>query len=699
MRAAERIDELRRLIRHHEERYYVLNDPEISDTEFDRLVKALEALEREHPELVTPDSPTQRVAGRPVDGFPTVAHAEPMLSLDNGYSEDELRAFDERVRKGLGSDEPVAYLAELKIDGLSIALTYADGVLIRGVTRGDGTRGEDVTSNVRTIRSIPLRLKDAPAGTLEVRGEIYLPRAAFERLNREREEQEEAAFANPRNAAAGTMRNLDPAQVAKRGLSAFVYQVVIPGEDTDAWWARHFGRQSSGATQADALAALREFGLPVEPHWRRCAGVDQVLAFCREWQDARHALDFDTDGVVIKVDDLSLRARLGATAKFPRWALAFKFPAQQATTRLVRIDLQVGRTGAVTPVAVLEPVLLAGSTISMATLHNEQEIARKDIRAGDMVLVEKGGDVIPKVVKPLTSLRPTGPDAPVPFAMPAACPVCGSDLQKPAEEVVWRCENPSCPARLRRSLQHFASRRAMNIEGLGEAIVDQLIDQGLVHDFADLYHLTGEQLSELVVTPREARSERARPRKLGKVGTNLAAELGASKRAELWRLVHGLGIRHVGERGAQALAEALGSLDALLAASVEELQAVPDVGPVVAASVRAFFDEPRNRRLIGRLQAAGVGTVASAPKAGRPGAGPKPLAGQTFVLTGTLASMTREQAQDAIERLGGKVASSVSRKTTYVVVGTDPGSKAEKARALGIPTLDEPALQRLIIIR
>jgi DNA ligase (NAD+) len=314
MRAAQRIEELRRLIRHHEERYYVLNDPEISDTEFDELVKALEALEREHPELVTPDSPTQRVAGRPVDGFATVAHAEPMLSLDNGYAEDELRAFDERVRRGLGSDDPVTYLAELKIDGLSIALTYDDGVLVRGVTRGDGTRGEDVTSNVRTIRAIPLRLKDAPAGTLEVRGEIYLPRAALERLNREREEQEEPPFANPRNAAAGTMRNLDPAQVAKRGLSAFVYQVVVPGEDAEAWWARHLGREVSGRTQADALAVLREFGLPVEPHWRRCAGVDEVLAFCREWQDARHALDFDTDGVVIKVDDLRLRARLGGTA-------------------------------------------------------------------------------------------------------------------------------------------------------------------------------------------------------------------------------------------------------------------------------------------------------------------------------------------------------------------------------------------------
>jgi DNA ligase (NAD+) len=697
MRAAERIEELRRQIRHHEERYYVLNDPEISDTEFDGLVKALEALERQHPELVTPDSPTQRVAGRPVEGFVTVAHAEPMLSLDNGYSEDELRAFDERVRKGLGSDDAVTYLAELKIDGLSIALTYEDGVLVRGVTRGDGTRGEDVTSNVRTIRAIPLRLKDAPAGTLEVRGEIYLPRAAFERLNREREEQEEPPFANPRNAAAGTMRNLDPAQVARRGLSAFVYQVVIPGEDPAAWWARHLGRGVPGRTQADALAVLREFGLPVEPHWRRCDGVDGVLAFCREWQDARHALDFDTDGVVVKVDDLGQRAQLGATSKFPRWALAFKFPAQQATTRLVRIDLQVGRTGAVTPVAVLEPVLLAGSTISMATLHNEQEIARKDIRAGDMVLIEKGGDVIPKVVKALTSLRPEGTDAPVPFVMPSTCPVCGSALQKPEEEVVWRCENPSCPARLRRSLQHFASRRAMNIEGLGEAIVDQLIDQGLVHDFADLYDLSGEQLAELVVTPRDPRSDRARPRKLGKVGTNLAAELDASRGAELWRVVHALGIRHVGERGAQALADALGSLRAFLSATAAQLQAVPDVGPVVAASVRAFFDEPRNRRLVERLQAAGVGTAVQEAKPGGGGAGPQPLAGQTFVLTGTLASMTREEAQDAIERLGGKVASSVSRKTTFVIVGTDPGSKADKARALGVPLLDEQDFQRLII--
>jgi DNA ligase (NAD+) len=697
MRPPERIDALRRLIRHHEERYYVLNDPEISDAEFDRLLKDLEALEREHPDLVTPDSPTQRVAGRPVEGFATVAHAEPMLSLDNAYSEDELRAFDERVRKGLGSDEPVAYLAELKIDGLSIALTYADGVLARGVTRGDGTRGEDVTSNVRTIRAIPLRLKDAPAGTMEVRGEIYLPLAAFERLNRERDEQEEPPFANPRNAAAGTMRNLDPAQVARRGLSAFVYQIVVPGEDAEAWWARHFGRPASGATQADALAALREFGLPVEPHWRRCAGVDEVVAFCREWQAGREALDFDTDGVVVKVDELAVRARLGATSKFPRWALAFKFPAQQATTRLVRIDLQVGRTGAVTPVAVLEPVLLAGSTISMATLHNEQEIARKDIRAGDMVLIEKGGDVIPKVVKPLTSLRPEGADAPVPFVMPASCPVCGSGLRKPDEEVVWRCENPSCPARLRRSLQHFASRRAMNVEGLGEAIVDQLVEQGLVRDFADLYHLTGPQLSELVVAPREARSERARPRKLGKVGTNLAAELEASKQAELWRLVHGLGIRHVGERGAQALAAALGSLDAFLTATVEQLQAVPDVGPVVAASVRAFFDEPRNRRLVERLLAAGVGTGTAPPKPADSAASPLPLAGQTFVLTGSLASMTREQAQEAIERLGGKVTGSVSRKTSFVVVGADPGSKADRARELGIPVLDEPGLRRLII--
>ena len=421
----DRIKELRRLIRHHEERYYILADPEISDAEFDALMKELEALERERPELVTPDSPTQRVAGRPVEGFATVEHAAPLLSLDNAYDEAELRAFDERVRKGLElGDAPVTYVAELKIDGLSIALTYEDGLLVRGVTRGDGIRGEDVTSNVRVIRALPLSLREAPPGRLEVRGEVYFPREAFERANREREDREEPVFANPRNAAAGTMRNLDPAAVAQRGLGAFAYQLVVPAGPTPV--ERH----------QDTLRLLARWGLPVQRDWQVCDGLEALFAFCREWAGRRSSLDFDIDGVVVKVDRLAERERLGTTAKFPRWALAFKFPAQQATTRLLRIEVNVGRTGAVTPYAVLEPVRLSGSTIQLATLHNELEIGRRDIRDGDLVLVEKGGDVIPKVVKPILSGRPADSR---PWVMPARCPACGGALEKPDDEVVWRC--------------------------------------------------------------------------------------------------------------------------------------------------------------------------------------------------------------------------------------------------------------------
>ncbi len=421
----------------------------------------------------------------------------------------------------------------MKIDGLSIALTYENGRLVRGATRGDGGRGEDVTANVRTIRAIPLALRDGPAGRIEVRGEVYLPRASFERMNREREDAGEPLFANPRNAAAGTMRNLDPALVSKRGLSAFTYQVV-----TDASRRRLQGSPQGGHTQGvhdssrAMLTAMREWGLPVEPHWRRCDGIDAVIAFCQEWADKRQGLEFDTDGVVIKVDDLAVRERLGATAKFPRWATAFKFPAQQAHTKLLRIDVNVGRTGAVTPFAVLEPVRLAGSTISMATLHNEQEVARRDIREGDTVVIEKGGDVIPKVVAPILSLRP--PDA-RPWVMPTTCKECGSALRKDDEEVVWRCPNESCPAKIRRGLEHFASRGAMNIEGLGESLIDQLIEQKLVGDFADLYRLEAAQLESLVVAPREPRSERARPRKLGKVGRNVVAEIERSKSNDLSR--------------------------------------------------------------------------------------------------------------------------------------------------------------------
>jgi DNA ligase (NAD+) len=678
----DRLRELRNQIRHHEERYYSLNDPEIADAEFDALVKELGALEAEYPELVTPDSPTQRVAGRAAEGFATVEHVMPMLSLDNTYSAEELREFDERVRKGAGTgDAPVDYVAEMKIDGLSLALTYENGRLIRGATRGDGHRGEDVTVNVRTIRAIPLVLRNAPSQRFEIRGEVYLSRAAFEKTNREREDAGEAIFANPRNAAAGAMRNLDPSQVARRGLLAYFYQLVTePTRDQD---------DVRFASHAEVLTTLRAWGLPVEPHWKRCAGIDEVITFCEAWADQRRTLPFDTDGVVVKVDDLAVRIRLGATAKFPRWATAFKFPAEQATTVLRQIAVNVGRTGAVTPFAVLEPVFLAGSTISLATLHNAEDIARKDLREGDRVLIEKGGDVIPKVVKAILP-HPAGS---VPWQMPTTCPSCGTTLRRDEEEVVWRCANTSCPARLRRSLEHFTSRTAMNIEGLGESLIDQLVSQGLVRDAADLYALAAPQLEALVVAPKEPRSDKARARKLGKVGRNVVEQIERSKGNDLSRLLYALGIRHVGEKAAATLARQFRTLDRLLVAPVEMLQGVPEIGPVVAQSVRDFAEEPANRELVRRLQAAGVNTISQAPES----AGPGPLTGKVFVLTGTLSSMTREQAQAALEKLGARVSGSVSRKTTYVVAGADAGSKLEKARELGVETLDEQQFAALIM--
>jgi DNA ligase (NAD+) len=699
--AAERIDELRRLIRHHEERYYVLNDPEIPDAQFDALMRELERLESENPDLAADDSPTRRVGGRAAAGFATVEHAEPMLSLDNAYSEDELRAFDERVRRGLGEDA-VEYVAELKIDGVSIALTYQGGVLVRGATRGDGVRGEDVTPNLRTIRTIPLRLKEMGSevifrGQIEVRGEVFLPRKAFERVNAQREDADDPVFANPRNAAAGTLRNLDPALVAKRGLSAFFYQLVGAPGGPEGPPHRTPGTPEADLqvrvrTHAETLTQLRAAGLPVESHWRRCIGVDALVAFCAEWAEKRRHLDFDTDGVVIKVDQLAERRLLGTTSKFPRWAIAFKFPAEQKTTLLRKIEVNVGRTGAVTPFAMLEPIFIAGSTVSMATLHNADDIARKDIRERDWVLIEKAGDVIPRVVGPDVSRRPADTE---PWRMPAECPRCGAALHRAEGEAVWRCENTSCPARLQRGLEHFASRSAMNIEGLGESLIAQLIEQNMVADYADVYALKAHALANL--TSRSLRADgREIVRRFGeKNAAKVVAQIDRSRTNELWRLVYGLGIRHVGERAAQVLAEAFGSMAALAVASVEHLQETPEIGPVVAASVRSWLDEPRNHRLLERLRAAGV-RMDVPPEQRRSRTVDGPLSGKTYVLTGTLAHMSRDQATAAIERLGGKVAGSVSRKTAGVVVGEDAGSKAEKARELGVPMLDEAAFLALI---
>ncbi len=673
MDPAARIAELRQQLRHHEEQYYVYDAPEVSDAEFDALMRELAALEAAHPDLADPHSPTQRVGGRPAEGFATVAHLEPMLSLDNAYAAGELREFHARLCRALAlpDDTRLPYVAELKIDGLSMALTYDHGRLTRGVTRGDGVRGEDVTSNVRVIRAVPLTLKAPPVpppDRLELRGEVYFPRDAFQRVNEARELAGEPAFANPRNAAAGTIRTLDPSAVSERGLRAFFYQIVTPASAAPV-----------AASHVAVLGQLRAWGCPVESHWTRCEDIDAVLAFCDRWREARHALAFDTDGVVIKLDDLALRDRVGATAKFPRWATAFKFPAEQARTRLSRIAVNVGRTGAVTPFAVLEPVRLGGTTIQMATLHNEQEIARRDIREGDLVLVEKGGDIIPKVLGPVLDARPD--PAPGPWTMPAVCPACESPLVKPEEEVVWRCENVSCPARLRRGLQHFASRRAMNIEGLGEALVGQLVTTGLVHTFAEVYRLTTEVLAGL---------DRMGP----KSAANLVTEIDKSRTAELWRVLHGVGIRHVGEGVARALARAFGSMRALRAASVEQIEAVPEVGPIVARSVRAFLDEARNGVVLDAMAAAGVRME---DPDGGDAATLRPWTGLTFVLTGTLASMTRDEAAAQIEALGGKVSSSVSRKTRYVVAGDEAGSKLETARSLGVEVLDEARFQALIM--
>lgn len=655
---------LRDEIRKHEHAYYVLSAPTISDEAYDRLERELRELEAAHPELVTPDSPTQRVGETPSDAFPSFVHKVPMLSLDNTYNEDELREFEARVRRQIG-ERPIDYTAELKIDGLSIALHYEDGQLVRGVTRGDGVRGDDVTPNVRAIRAVPLRLhgKDVPE-RLEVRGEVYFPRSRFEALNREREAAGEELYANPRNTAAGTMKSLYARVVKERGLDVFLYSVAdVAGASFSGQW--------------DVLAHLRRWGLRTNPESRLCHGLDDVLAFLHEWQEKREGLEYDIDGVVVKVDDVALQRELGFTSKFPRWAIAYKYPARQATTVVREIAVQVGRTGRLTPVAHLDPVLLAGSTVARATLHNEDEIARKDVRVGDTVLIEKGGDVIPKVVEVVLAKRPAGSAA---WQAPSTCPVCGALAEKPEGEADRRCTNASCPAQLEESLKHYARREAMDVEGLGDTLAGQLIATGLVHDFADLYALTYEQLLPLFA-PRNVKKESVAAR-------NLLAGIEKSKDRDLKRLLFALGIRFVGERAGMLLARHFRSLDAIGAATVDEIDAIYEIGPAVAESVRHWFDQEPNRRLVARLSAAGVRTEES-------GAAPAShaFAGLQFVLTGTLPGYTREQAKAEIEARGGRVTSSVSKKTSFVVAGEDAGSKLDKAKELGIPVLDEAAFK------
>jgi DNA ligase (NAD+) len=663
-----RIEELRALIEYHNRKYYIENEPEISDYEYDMLMKELIALENAYPHLVTPDSPTQRVGGQPLEGFETVQHRVPMLSLDNAYNEEEVRDFDERVRKAVG--EEVQYVAELKIDGVGVSLIYENSVLVRAVSRGDGERGDDITANIKTIRSVPLRLSHLEGGIspsfLDVRGEVYLPKKALDALNREREEAGEKPFANPRNAAAGSLKLLDPRIVAKRPLDIFVHSLgYVEGMDIE--------------DQFSALKAFKELGLKVNPHSILCSSIDEAIDYYNSWVERRDELEYEVDGLVIKVNSFEQQRRLGATSKSPRWAIAFKFPARQRTTKLLDIVLQVGRTGAITPVAILEPVELAGAVIKRATLHNEDEIRRKDIRIGDRVILERSGDVIPKVVGVVKGVR-DGTEKE--FVMPRQCPSCGGPIKRPPGEAIYRCENISCPAQLKRRLSHFVSRDAMDIEGMGDSLIDQLVDKGLVKDYADIYSLRYEDLVRL---------ERMGP----KSAKNLLESIEESKGRELSRLIYALGIRHVGSHIADILAEKYESIEELAMASIEELQEIPEIGPTVAESIYSFFRHEGTAPVLRKLEAAGVRMrkEEKPPEAERI---ESPISGRTFVFTGALSTMTRKEAEELVKRLGGKVSDSVSRKTDFVVVGKEPGSKYEKALSLGIKMLTEEEFIKLL---
>jgi len=660
-----RAAELREALHRHNYLYYVLDQPEISDAEYDRLMQELIALETAHPELIEPDSPTQRVGALPLEKFETVAHTIPMLSLENAFGKEEVLAFDQRVRRFLNTDWPLVYTAEPKMDGVAVELVYENGRLVEASTRGDGYTGELITLNIRTIKMVPLVLLDTVSVTipsrLEVRGEVFIPVEAFKQLNKERLDKDEPAFANPRNAAAGSLRQLDSRITATRPLDIFCYGV---GMVTDVEFASHW----------EILQTLKALGFRVNSHIKARATIEEILVYYKDLLDRRHEFPYEMDGVVIKVDDLALQRKLGEKSRSPRWALAYKFPATQETTRVVEIDVQVGRTGALTPVAHLEPVSVGGVTVSRATLHNEDEIKKKDIRMGDTVLIQRAGDVIPEVVKVITTKR-TGVEQP--FRMPATCPVCGAKVVRLEQEAVSRCVNANCPAQVKERIKHFASKGAFDIDGIGDKLVGQMVDKGLVKSYADLFFLDKATTAGL-----ERMGEKS--------AQNLMDAMAKSKQISLARFVYALGIRHVGEHIAHVLARTFESLKALMAATAEELVAVDEIGPQVSQSVRAFFENPENQRNIERMVEAGV-TLET-----EEGTTKETLAGKTFILTGALDSMTRSQAKARIEALGGKVSSSVSRKTAYVVAGKDPGSKLEKAQHLGVRILDEKGLVEVL---
>ncbi|HVO00334.1 MAG TPA: NAD-dependent DNA ligase LigA [Steroidobacteraceae bacterium] len=663
--AAARVAALREQLARHDYRYYVLDDPEVPDAEYDRLMLELRGLEAAHPELLSADSPTQRVSGAPNPEFDEVRHGVPMLSLDNGFADDDVVEFDRRVRERLQSTTDVEYCAEPKLDGLAISVRYERGLFVRAATRGDGTTGEDVSANAKTIRSIPLRLRGPAPEIVEVRGEVYMPFAGFRRLNAEAAAAGEKLFVNPRNAAAGALRQLDPAVTARRPLAVYFYA------------AGEWRGLAAPDTQRHLLAQFNEWGLRTNPETRVVTGVAGCLAYYRALAARREALAYQIDGVVYKVNRLADQERLGQVSRAPRWALAHKFPADEALTTLRDVEFQVGRTGVLTPVARLEPVQVGGATVTNATLHNMDEIERKDVRIGDTVVIRRAGDVIPELVRSLPERRPPGARR---IELPAACPVCGSPVLREEDEAAARCTGGFvCSAQRKEALRHFASRRALDIEGMGEKLIDQLVDRGMIATPADLYAL---QLAPLAALDRMG----------DKSAANVLAALERSKHTTLPRFLYALGIRDVGEATAASLAAHFGTLDALRAASIEQILEVPDVGPVIAAHVHAFFASPANRAIIERLRESGVHWAEGPPVACAAG----PLDGLTIVLTGTLDAMTREQAGEALQALGAKLGSAVSKRTSYVVAGADAGSKLKRARELGIPVLDESGLAQLL---